>query len=102
MPTEGKSPAPVSFGSRYHERNRITRMRSPESVPALIFVASSNCDFMPEWEQLHKDIVTEKEHSEVIKLQGEHYLHFDNLQHITDAVFAWIPADAQTAPAAAE
>ena len=74
----------------------------PESVPALIFVASSNCDFMPEWEQLHKDIVTEKEHSEVIKLQGEHYLHFDNLQNITDAVFAWIPADAQTAPAAAE
>ena len=69
------------------------QMTLPETVPALIFVASSNCEMMPEWEQLHHDIVTEKERSEIIRLQGEHYLHFDNLRNITDAVFAWIPAD---------
>ena len=68
------------------------QMTLPENVPALIFVASSNCELMPEWEQLHHDIVTNQDHSEIRKLEGEHYLHFDNLQNITDAVFAWIPA----------
>ena len=68
------------------------QMTFPETVPVLMFVCSSNCELMPEWEQLHRDLVKETGHSEVKVLQGEHYLHFDNKQNIIDAVSAWIPA----------
>lgn len=67
------------------------QMTLPDTVPALIFVSDQNCEIIPEWEQLHRDIVTETERSEVRVLHGAHYLHLDNKQNIVDAVFAWIP-----------
>lgn len=70
----------------------MKQMTFPQEVPVLNFVCTANCEMIPEWEQLHRDIITETERSKVIKLEGEHYLHFDNLQNIVDAVFEWIPA----------
>ncbi len=72
----------------------------PDTVPVLMFVCSSNCEMMPEWEQLHKEIVTETTRSEHHKLQGEHYLHFDNKDNIVNTVFDWIPDSSAAAESA--
>ena len=66
-------------------------MTFPKSVPVLNFVSASNCEIMPEWEPMHHDIITDTEYSEVVKLNGQHYLHLDNKQNIVDKVKEWIP-----------
>ena len=54
----------------------VAEMKFPKNLPVLQFVASSNCEVMAAWEQLHKDVITEAEYSEVIRMEGGHYLHF--------------------------
>lgn len=66
-------------------------MTFPADVPVLNFICTSNCEMMPEWEPMHHDIINETEYSEVVKLEGQHYLHLDNKQNIVDKVKEWIP-----------
>lgn len=63
-------------------------MKFPESVPVLYVLAKSNCDMMPEWEGLHKELVTNPE-SKVVVIEGEHYLHFTSLQKLVSEITAW-------------
>lgn len=70
--------------------SKVKNLKFPETVPVLNFVASSNTELMPEWEQLHRDVITETEKSKVVVLQGQHYLHQDNLENIVNGVFEWV------------
>ena len=80
-----------------HEQNcfdahleTVAEMKFPESLPVLQFVASSNCDIMAAWEQLHKNVITETMYSKVIRMEGGHYLHFVKKIEITATVNQWI------------
>ena len=42
------------------------------------------------WEPLHKEVITETGRSEVIRLDGGHYLHFERRQEIVEKVNEWI------------
>ena len=45
---------------------------------------------MPQWEQLHRDIIAGKENGEVILLEGSHYLHFEQRSAIVQKTIQWI------------
>lgn len=68
----------------------VAEMKFPENLPVLQFVASSNCEVMAAWEQLHKDVITETMYSKVIRMEGGHYLHFVKKTEITETVNQWI------------
>ena len=68
----------------------VRNMSFPESVPVLQFVSGVNCESMENWEQLHKDVITETKKSEVLVLDGGHYLHFERLPEIVEKVNTWI------------
>ncbi len=68
----------------------VAQMKFPENIPALQFVASSNCEVMAAWEQLHKNVITETMYSKVIRMEGGHYLHFVKKTEIAETVNQWI------------
>jgi pimeloyl-ACP methyl ester carboxylesterase len=68
----------------------VAEMKFPENLPVLQFVASSNCEVMAAWEQLHIDVIAESEFSKVIRVEGEHYLHFAKKTEIVETVNQWI------------
>ena len=45
---------------------------------------------MPKWEQLHMDIVEDKENGKVILLEGSHYLQFEQKKKIVEETIQWI------------
>ncbi len=63
-------------------------MKFPESVPVLYVIAKENCDMMPEWEGLHKDLVTNPE-SKVVVIEGAHYLHLTSLEKLAEEIRSW-------------
>ena len=52
--------------------------------------ASSNCELLSSWEQLHWDVLPENGKGEVIRLDGSHYLHFEYLEQIVEYTKDWI------------
>ena len=68
----------------------VRDMKFPEDLPVLQFISSSNCEIMDLWEPLHKEVITETGRSEVIRLDGGHYLHFERRQEIVEKVNEWI------------
>lgn len=68
----------------------VAEMKFPENLPVLQFVASSNCEVMAAWEQLHIDVIAESEFSKVIRVEGGHYLHFAKKTEIVETVNQWI------------
>ena len=70
----------------------VAEMKFPENLPVLQFVASSNCEIMAAWEQLHKDVITETVYSKVIRMEGGHYLRFSSKHELAEMVHHWITA----------
>lgn len=68
----------------------VRGMKFPDQVAVLEFVASSNCELFPTWEQLHWDVLPENGKGEVILLEGDHYLHFEHLDRIVECVESWM------------
>lgn len=68
----------------------VRNVKFPESMPVLQFISSSNCEIMDLWEPLHREVITETGRSEVICLDGGHYLHFVRRQEIVEKVNEWI------------
>ena len=68
----------------------VAEMKFPENLPVLQFVASSNCEVIAAWEQLHIDVIAESEFSKVIRVEGGHYLHFAKKTEIVETVNRWI------------
>ncbi len=69
----------------------VREMEFPKDIPVLQFVSGDNCELMEAWEQLHREIITETDKSEVLRLDGGHYLHFEYKKEIVDKVNMWIP-----------
>ena len=80
-----------------HEQNcfdahleTVAEMKFPENLPVLQFVAISNCEVIAAWEQLHIDVIAESEYSDVIRMEGGHYLHLVKKTEIAETVNQWI------------
>ena len=68
----------------------VRDMKFPESVPVLQFVSGDNCELLESWELLHREVITETDKSEVLRLDGGHYLHFEWKQEIVEKVREWV------------
>lgn len=63
-------------------------LKFPENIPVLYMLSNENCKVIPEWEKLHKDIITNKD-SKVLILNGPHYLHNENLEDVLKTIKEW-------------
>ncbi len=68
----------------------VRDMKFPETVPVLQFVSGDNCELMETWETLHREVITETGRSEVLRLEGGHYLHFERKQELVEKVREWV------------
>lgn len=68
----------------------VRDMKFPETVPVLQFVSEDNCELLETWELLHKEVITETDMSEVLRLEGGHYLHFERKQELIEKVREWV------------
>ncbi len=68
----------------------VRKMKFPKDIPVLQFVSEDNCELIAAWEQLHREVITETDKSEVLRLDGGHYLHFEYKEEIVDKVNEWI------------
>lgn len=77
-------------------RNRIqiceevNSLNFPDNMPVIMFLASKTCEFLPTWEQLHKDMKTSHPDSEIIILEGTHNINIDQKKAISDKLKTWI------------
>lgn len=69
----------------------VRKMKFPKDIPVLQFVSGDNCELIAAWEELHREVITETDKSEVLRLDGGHYLHFECKREIVDKVNGWIP-----------
>ncbi|KAG4088970.1 alpha/beta-hydrolase [Neocallimastix lanati (nom. inval.)] len=65
-------------------------MKFPETLPVLNFIATATCEYLPFWEEQHENVVTDTQHSELIKLEGTHYIHLDQRPAIVKKIKEWI------------
>ena len=77
---------------KYMEENMrsMQEMKFPEHIPVLHFISESDCELKESWERLHNEIVTENIRSETIRLEGGHYLHFEQTEEIAKEIREWI------------
>lgn len=68
----------------------VRDMKFPETVPVLQFVSGDNCELLETWETLHREVITETDKSEVILLEGGHYLHFERKPDLVKKVREWV------------
>lgn len=68
----------------------IRDMKFPESMPVLQFISGDNCELLEAWESLHREVITETVKSEVLRLDGGHYLHFERKQEIVEKIKEWL------------
>lgn len=73
------------------ENSEIVReMKFPENIPVLQFVSGDNCELLESWESLHRNVIKETDKSEVVLLDGGHYLHFERKQEIIEKIDEWM------------
>lgn len=77
---------------KYMEENlqAVRDMKFPQDVPVLQFVSGDNCNLLESWELLHREVITETDKSEVLRLDGGHYLHFEKKEEIVEKIRDWI------------
>lgn len=68
----------------------VREMKFPKDIPVLQFVSGDNCKLIETWERLHREVITETNKSEVLRLDGGHYIHFEYKEEIVDKVNEWI------------
>ena len=68
----------------------VRDLKFPETIPVLQFVSGDNCELLETWETLHREVITETDKSEVLRLDGGHYLHYERKQEVVEKVREWI------------
>ena len=68
----------------------VRDLKFPETIPVLQFVSGDNCELLKTWETLHREVITETDKSEVLRLDGGHYLHYERKQEVVEKVREWL------------
>jgi len=69
---------------------RSLGMKFPENVPVLNLIAMDKGNKNEIWEQLHHDVITEKNRSKVVILEGKHMLHITNRNGVLKEIREWL------------
>lgn len=49
----------------------VQDMKFPEEVPVLNFVSEDNCEIFPEWEKLHRSVLSDNQENRLVMLKGD-------------------------------
>ena len=70
--------------------NDVISLNFPDNMPVIMFLASENCKSVPDWEDSHRDMLNNHPDSEIIILEGTHYIYKDQRKAISDKLKTWI------------
>jgi len=62
----------------------------PDHIPSLTFLSKDTIKQNPKWEPLHQDILGNNTHSEILALDGPHYIHYPQKNVIANKIKEWI------------
>lgn len=65
-------------------------MKFPKTISVLQFVSGDNCELLETRETLHREVITETDKSEVLRLDGGHYLYDVKIQEVIEKVREWL------------
>jgi len=76
----------------YIDKNlkKLRNKKFPSNIPVLNFISSENVEIDPYWETLHYNVMEDFKYNKVIILQGQHYLHLDNKEIMSNKIKEWI------------
>jgi len=74
----------------YENIYKLYGKKFPENVPVLNFIASESNKLIPSWEKFHQDEISNTTHSEVIVLEGSHYIYLYQKPAIIKKINEWI------------
>ena len=60
----------------------------PESVPVLFILSNDNCGMIPEWEQIHREVVSSPE-GRIVRMDGPHELYLYNIEGLLKEIKDW-------------
>ena len=60
----------------------VASLNFPDHMPVIMFLASNSCKNLTKWEQLHKDVNNSNPDSEIIILEGSHFIHLDKRKQL--------------------
>ena len=69
---------------------KTMHLKFPSSVPVLYLLATSSCREDPKWQTLHEALLTSNSQSELVVLDGDHYLHETHGRQIASLVDDWL------------
>ena len=78
------------FNRQSNSLESVRDLKFPETIPVLQFVSVDNCELLETWETLHREVITETDKSEVLRLDGGHYLHYERKQEVVEKVREWL------------
>lgn len=65
-------------------------LKFPGRIPVLFLLAERNIERIPDWEELHRNIIEERFFSRVEVLDGDHYLYHSKGKEIAEIVSKWV------------
>jgi pimeloyl-ACP methyl ester carboxylesterase len=78
----------LELQSKNSEKTRD--MKFPKDIPVLFFLSNKTAAVLPEWYDLHNEIIGNKNQSRIIVLDGSHYLHYQYSKEIVITFEGWI------------
>jgi hypothetical protein len=69
---------------------KAEELKFPNNIPVLFFLSSQTCKKMKQWYDLHEEIITDKNRSQIVMLEGSHYIHYQYSENITTIFKEWI------------
>ncbi len=76
------------MGALRENSENCSDKKFPESVPVLYLISRDNCNLIPGWDDIHKDVITDPD-SRVVVLDGGHYLHLENRAAVVNEIKNW-------------
>lgn len=81
------------MNEQYNSIENFTKakcLKFPEGMPILFFLSSKECEKLKQWNILHEEIITDKERSKIVILEGPHFLHYYYSQEIINTFKKWV------------
>ncbi|HBF3623864.1 TPA: hypothetical protein KOC32_003951 [Clostridioides difficile] len=72
-----------------YNMEKTSGMKFPDCIPVLFLLAKRNTELIPDWEGLHRDIITEQVFNHIEVLDGDHYLYHGKGKEIAATVGDW-------------
>jgi pimeloyl-ACP methyl ester carboxylesterase len=68
---------------------KARNMKFPDALPVLFFLSDETSAMLPEWYNLHSEILGDKVQSMIVSLKGSHYLHYQYSKEIVGTFDEW-------------